>query len=206
MAKFYDRSQSAAYRKPASPDELMADMIKRSSEAVFKITKGSFSRIEERVIVTQKLLDVVLKNYSPVAYTDGSLDKYANAHFLADQTLLDKYYSTHIYDRANDKAKADFRKRVAESYKKLTNQELPTVADRMEEKPTEREQIAVDLSALKVDEAKTEAPQTSEHKFEVTDPSKKRMVLKDLSETVGSADVSARVDKQDAPVISNSID
>ena len=193
-----------------TPHGFMREIIKQSAKAIHSVTDGCFSSIEEGVVANQKILDVILKNYSPAAFVVNDFSKYTDNYLFKTEgrELLNAIYD-HDYKKSGFKNKDDFIKRVDDAYKKANKIDVgkePAVKDNKKPAPV-KEQISVDLtqnSAPKVDAPKTEAPKTEAPKAQVNDPSKERLVLNELSESVGGTEVSARVDEHNAPITSKS--
>ena len=203
-----------------TPHSFMRAIIKQSVKAIHSATDGCFSSIEEGVVANQKILDVILKNYSPAAFVVNDLSKYTDNYLFKAEgiDLLNDVYDRN-YTKSGFKNREDFLKRVDDAYKKANKIDVgkePAVKDNKKPAPV-KEQISVDLTqnsapkvdvpktdAPKTDAPKTEAPKTEASKAQVNDPAKERLVLNELSESVGGTEVSARVDVHNAPVTSKS--
>jgi hypothetical protein len=56
---------------------------------VFSSATNYISDKSERVLITQRVTDVLLNNYSPVAFVNGDLDKFADNYIIASNDRLD---------------------------------------------------------------------------------------------------------------------
>ena len=188
MLAFYDRSNSLSVHN-IKAEAMMSNVVKHSARFLSKATDGCFSSLEEGFVVNQKILDVILKNYSPVAFAKDDLSKYANNYLLDNETLIAGYYQTFVNRSANVNDMEAFVAKVQETRARVN-----------------REKIAVDLSAFaeaKIDASKTEASPVAAIKVEESNPLKERIVLDEFSVNISDKNVSAKVEENDAPTVSN---
>jgi hypothetical protein len=187
MLAFYDRSNSLSVHN-IKAEAMMSNVVKHSARFLSKATDGCFSSLEEGFVVNQKILDVILKNYSPVAFAKDDLSKYANNYLLNNETLIAGYYQTFVNRSANVNDMEAFVAKVQETRAKVN-----------------REKIAVDLSAFaeaKIDAHRTEASPAA-IKVEESNPLKERIVLDEFSANISDKDVSAKVEENDAPTVTS---
>jgi hypothetical protein len=188
MLAFYDKSSSLNVRN-IKAEPMMSNIVKHSAKFLSNATDGCFSSLEEGFVVNQKILDVILKNYSPVAFAKDDLSKYANNYLLNNETLIAGYYQTFVNRSANVNDMEAFVAKVQEARARVN-----------------REKIAVDLSAFaeaKIDASKTEASPVAAIKVEESNPLKERIVLDEFSANISDKGVSAKVEETDAPTVSN---
>jgi hypothetical protein len=178
---------------------MMTEMISPLLDTINTATKGCYASTEEQLVKNIGVLDVILKNYSPVAFTNGTLDRYANEFFLKYVDNIDTFYGWYINDRATYENKMAFRQRVVALHEKMKNQE----ADLKEDKKSapEKEKISVDLSQSvepKPSVAKQNVPQPVAPKVEANNSSKERIVVNEALENVGGTKVSDQVKKSNS--------
>jgi hypothetical protein len=158
----------------------MSNIVKHSAKFLSNATDGCFASLEEGFVVNQKILDVILENYSPVAFAKDDLSKYANNYLLDNETAIAGYYQTFVNRSADVNDMEAFVTKVKETRAKAN-----------------REKITVDLSAVtetKVDSHKTEAYQTAAVKVEESEPMKERIVLDEFSAKTSDNSVSSSSD------------
>jgi len=88
----------------------MTDVVKNVYSRV-KVTFMNDERDPEKQAVnTQKIADLMLKNYSPVAFAGGELDEYANGYVLSNKDMFKDMLTgaDTIYINASDPIDADF--------------------------------------------------------------------------------------------------
>ena len=116
IAAYYNhlKADMSASEKSRSSSSIMEMMIRGAGNNIRLALNGSFSNAAEQMIVHQKLLDVLLKNYSPAAFTNGIDEKYLNNYFLDDSKNLESYYRTYINKNASEADAEGFAKGVSE--------------------------------------------------------------------------------------------
>ena len=190
---------------------LMSNMVNRYAENIELSLSNTneFPKSEDRLVATQKILDVIIKNYSSIAFTkNGNLDKYADGYMFNrenDYFLGRYYYRYNATKAAGFKDVKDFIGKVSAAYEKSKAEDLAreSAIKENEQSIAEKEQISVDLSkvdAPKVDAPKVDEPKVDVPKVEANEPEKERIVIKELSENASSIDVSSKIDDIDAPV------
>ena len=212
MLAFYDKSGALSVRKDKKEvyfHEMMKNIILRSANLLLDATKEIYSNREVETAVHQKILDVFLKNYSPVPFSKAKVEHYADGFLLAQGDVFAEYYQKNINRLAKPEEINDFLNKVrgvsAELDKKAPANE-PAIKDDKKPAP-EKEQISVDLSkadAPKVDEPKVEAPKVEAAKVEANESAKERIAVNEALDNVGSAKVSNKVEEIKAPVSSKS--
>ena len=183
----------------------MSKMMEPMLNIVNNATKGCYVTREEEMVKNVRLIDVMLKNYSPVAFADGALDRFADGYFLKDVDAIEGYYGSYINDRAGYDAKSAFRGRVVALYDKMKKQEEAKASPIKEEEKTGtvRESITIDISEAPSQIPMPVPPKDAEIKREVSDSGKERIVVEELSEKITVKEVSEKVKEIDAPVASN---
>jgi hypothetical protein len=186
--------------------------------------------------MTQRITDVLLNNYSPVAFVNGDLDKFADNYITVSNERIDTWFNKFYKneDRAAiiknveklmNRANEEFvEEEINDEPEEIDEDDIDDIENEIEEAPEansndmedsvervqhiseNREKIAVDLSTAsetKADAPKTEAPNTEAVKARENNPLKERIVLDEFSAKASDKDLSAKVDKKDAPVASN---
>lgn len=175
----------------------MSGVVKHSAKFLSNATDGCFSSLEEGLVVNQKILNLIIKNYSPVAFAKDDLSKYANNYLLDNEMAIAGYYKTFVNRNANGTDMEAFVAKVREARGKVDKQNVAI----SEDKNSDREKIVVDDSVAIAHN--NDAPKTESVKVEELDPTKERIVLNELSEKTSGKDVSAKVEENDVPVVSN---
>jgi hypothetical protein len=212
MLAFYDKSGALSVRKDKQEvyfHDMMKNIILPSANLLFDATKEIYSNREVETAVNQKILDVFLKNYSPVPFSKAKVEHYADGFLLAQGNVFAQYYLKNINRIAKPEEVNDFLNKVkvvsAELNKKAPANE-PAIKDDKKPAP-EKEQISVDLSkadAPKVDEPKVDEPKVEAPKVEANESAKERIAVNEALDNVGSAKVSNKVEEINAPVSSKS--
>jgi hypothetical protein len=210
ILSFYDKANSSAYLQTHSKDDadiVMSKMLMDGMKLVSKATKECYSNVDEEMAVNQKVLDVILKNYSPVAFTNGALNKYAENYFTTNSAMFGDYYRYNIKDVGWDKmrdifdnfktAVAKFDNKAPVNEPAINSDEQPAPAEsKKEEAPAESKK-----EEAPTEEKKEEAP--TEVKKENVEPEKVRIVVNELVEVIGGKEVSAPVEENKNNVASN---
>ncbi len=217
MLAFYDKSGALSVRKDKQEvyfHDMMKNIILPSANLLCDATKEIYSNREVETAVNQKILDVFLKNYSPVPFSKAKVEHYADGFLLAQGDVFAQYYLKNINWTAKPEEINDFLNKVrvvsAELDKKAPANE-PAIKDDKKPAP-EKEQISVDLSKVdapkvdepKVDEPKVDAPKVEAPKVEANEPAKERITVNEAFDNVESAKVSNKVEEIKAPVNSKS--
>jgi hypothetical protein len=207
MLAFYDKSGALSVRKDKKEvyfNDMMRDIILRSANFLCDATKEIYSNREVETAVHQKILDVFLKNYSPVPFSKGNVGLFADGFLLAQGDVFAQYYLKNINRLAKPEEVNDFLNKVrvvsAELDKKAPANE-PAIKDDKKPAP-EKEQISVDLS--KADAPKVDAPKADAPKVEANEPEREKIAVNEALDNVGSAKVSNKVEEIKAPVSSKS--
>ena len=66
-----------------------------NADTALKLRDDTGLNLEERLVVAQRITNVMFKNYSPVTFADHKLDYYAEDYVLKDDELLRKQLSDH---------------------------------------------------------------------------------------------------------------
>ena len=212
MLAFYDKSGALSVRKDKQEvyfNDMMKNIILRSAIFLCDATKEIYSNREVETAVHQKILDVFLKNYSPVPFSKGNVGLFADGFLLAQGDVFAQYYLKNINRIAKPEEVNDFLNKVrvvsAELDKKASANE-PAIKDDKNSAP-EKEQISVDLSkadAPKVDAPKVDEPKVEAAKVEANEPAREKIAVNEAFDNVGSAKVSNKVEEIKAPVSSKS--
>ena len=212
MLAFYDKSGALSVRKDKQEvyfNDMMKNIILRSANFLCDATKEIYSNREVETAVHQKILDVFLKNYSPVPFSKGNVEHFADGFLLAQGDVFAQYYLKNINWTAKPEEINDFLNKVrvvsAELDKKAPANE-PAINDDKKPAP-EKEQISVDLSkadAPKVDAPKVDEPKVEAPKVDANEPAKERIAVNEALDNVGSAKVSNKVEEIKALVNSKS--
>jgi hypothetical protein len=88
MTQTYNDLQKVTdYLKTAK--DMMTYTAEVALQYVFASATNYISDKSERVLITQRVTDVLLNNYSPVAFVNGDLDKFADNYIIASNDRLD---------------------------------------------------------------------------------------------------------------------
>ena len=205
MLAFYDKTNSLNVYNSSS-EAMMSKMVKYSTNFVTSATDGCFASLEEGLVVNQKILDVLLKNYSPVAFAKDDLGKYADNYVLDSEVMLANYYKEFVNRNANGKEMEDFVERVRAARGDVKSSEIADESAVKEDNRLDREKIVVDdskVEAVKAEETKVESPVVEVAKNKESNPFRESMVIESLSEKVAAKEVSSKVKENDTPVASN---
>ena len=211
MLGFYDKANTSVYLQNYSKDNadmVMKKMLTDGMKLVSKATDGCYSNVEEGMAVNQKVLNVIFKNYSPVAFTNGALNKFAEDYFTTNTSMFGDYYRYNINDVGGwDQMRGifdNFKAAVARLNNKAPVNE-PAIND--DEQPAPAEEKKEEAPAeVKKEEApaevkKEEAP--TEVKKENVEPEKVKIVVHELIEAVGGKEVSPKIEEDSVSVASN---
>ena len=143
MLAFYDKSSSLGVHNRLA-EAMMSSVVKHSAKFLSNATDGCFSSLEEGLVVNQKILDILLKNYSPVAFAKEDLSKYANNYLLSNETVLAGYYQTFVNRSANGNDMKAFVESVQEAYEKINKQSLKNESALKEDNEPLKEKIVVE--------------------------------------------------------------
>ena len=88
----------------------MTDVVKNVYSRVKVTFMNDEQDPEKQAVNTQKIADLILKNYSPVAFAGGELDEYANGYVLNNKDMFGDMLTgaDTIYINASDPIDADF--------------------------------------------------------------------------------------------------
>ena len=90
----------------------------------------------ERLVAGQEIADVILRNYSPVAFTNGKLDKYANYYIVNNADRVFKLFDMNSFNRMSREELPEFMKDVRRVLNKqgvkVSDNPNPTVEDENE--------------------------------------------------------------------------
>ena len=112
VAKVYDFVAAGAYEADKNPEKMMDAVIKVFALSIDVCTSTTLKNLAERTVIGQKLLDIVLKNYSPVAFTNGQLDTYADNYLLNDIGALLNHFNQKYVNEDRNYKEDDFLKDV----------------------------------------------------------------------------------------------
>jgi hypothetical protein len=213
MLAFYDKSGALSVRKDKQEvyfHDMMKNIILPSANLLCDATKEIYSNREVETAVHQKILDVFLKNYSPVPFSKGNVGLFADGFLLAQGDVFAQYYQKNINRLAKPEEVNDFLNKVrvvsAELDKKAPANE-PAIKDDKKPAP-EKEQISVDLNKAVSEAPEAEAPKAEEIKVEeikveANKPERESVVIKELSENAISKEVSEKVEEKKAISVEN---
>jgi hypothetical protein len=202
MMKIYQGRKSSIQQngtadQSAFMNTIMYRSVQEFSNHVINCFEGLVN-LEKGVLASHKVLNVIFKNYSPVAFAN-------NKNFNGELNIFlmenggSNYFNYYFDKFVNNTVKArytnvyDFSAKVKEANKKSE---------------PEKEKIAVDLikaeapkvEAPKVEAPKVEAPKVEAPKVEVNESSKERIAVNEVLENVGGAQVSDKIKEHNAPV------
>ena len=98
----------------------------------------------ERLVAGQEIADVVLRNYSPVAFTNGKLDKYANYYIVNNADRVFKLFDMNSFNRISREELPKFMrdvKRVLNKQGIKTEEETPVEEEVKEEVKVEEQPV-----------------------------------------------------------------
>ena len=199
MLAFYDKSNSLGISS-STIGSMMSHIVKYSANFVIGATDGCFSSLEEGLTVGQQILDVILKSYSPVAFSKDDLSQYADNYVLNNEMMLAGYYQTFVNRSATGKDMQAFVERVQKVSGK-GSKEAPAEESTVKEdkKPEQtREKISIDLTTAEAEAPKANAPQVEAPKVAMSDPNKEKLVIESLSEKITVKDVSEKIEEIDS--------
>ena len=108
----------------------------------------------ERLVAGQEIADVIFRCYSPVAFTNGNLDKYANYYIVNSPERVYNVLNMNVIDKISREELPAFMKDV----KKALNKERVNSAEQyIVREPKKEEPIKVEAEPEKTEEAKVEA-------------------------------------------------
>ena len=120
----------------------------------------------ERLVAGQEIADVVLRNYSPVAFTNGNLDKYANYYIVNNADRVFKLFDMNSFNRISREELPEFMRDV----KRVLNKQ----GIKIEEKTLVEEEVKVEV---KVEEQPVNEPAVEEVQETVIDYNEKHADL-----------------------------
>ena len=194
MLAFYDKSKSINVLKdPFNYSRYVMDSIVYTSmKLISQATNGCYSSMEEGFATNQRILDVILKNYSPVAHTNGELNKYANAYMVNEGEAFREYYSKNV-------------KFLTWTEIKPIWEEVGEIHANLEKKApaSDKEKISVDLNEVVAEAPKQSEPRVEAPKVEASNPNRERIVIEELANDTRVKDISEKAKVSDVPVASN---
>jgi hypothetical protein len=207
MLSFYDNRFDRCVRNMTvgSASDFIVNATARFLQSA---TDGAYSSHEEALVVNQKILDVLLKNYSHVAFLKNDLSAYADNYIVNNDTRVYMYCEKNIYRGDYDKKQAFLAgvKAARENIESKFKADASKVEAKNDKAPI-REQIVIDMSAAdapKVNASQVDEPKVTAPKVEVNKPTKERIVVNEVLENVGATQLSDKVKEPDAPVSSKS--
>ena len=196
VLSFYDKTSATSVLHDGMiySDTTMRNIVQRSMRFISKATEGCYSSFEEEFATNQRILDVILKNYSPVAFTQGKLDLYANGFLVKNDGAFGQYYQGHVKNTDWYGINPVMNK-VREIYANL-GKKAPA---------SDKENISVDLNkavseAPNAEAPKVDVPKVDAPKVEANEPEKERIVVSEALDNMGGTKVSIRVDEANVPV------
>ena len=120
----------------------------------------------ERLVAGQEIADVVLRNYSPVAFTNGKLDKYANYYIVNNADRVFKLFDMNSFNRISREELPEFMRDV----KRVLNKQ----GIKIEEETPVEEEVKVEV---KVEEQLVNEPVVEEVQETVIDYNEKHADL-----------------------------
>ena len=110
----------------------------------------------EQIVAAQKMADVILRSYSPMAFANGTIDsKYADNCMLDSYARLEEYYRNYVSKRAPSERVDNFIKKVGDARELAKNPELAKAS--IKAKVEARAQAAAEAKAKAEAEAKARA-------------------------------------------------
>ena len=187
----------------AYSDTTMRNIVRYSMRFITKATEGCYSSFEEEFATNQRILDVILKNYSPVAFTQGRLDKYANGFLVKNDGAFGTYYMENVKNTGWYETKPVMDK-VREIYAKLDKKAPANESAIKDDKKSapDKEKISVDLNNVVAEAPKVEAPKVEAPKVEASNPNREKIVIEELANDIRVKDVSEKAKVSDVPVSS----
>lgn len=120
----------------------------------------------ERLVAGQEIADVVLRNYSPVAFTNGKLDKYANYYIVNNADRVFKLFDMNSFNRISREELPEFMRDVK---RVLNKQDIKTEEETRVEEEVKEE--------VKVEEQPVNEPAVEEVQETVIDYNEKHADL-----------------------------
>ena len=127
-------------------DATMHDIAMRTFGDSYKMLEGEEMSVKDRIVAAQNISDLMLGTYSPIAFTDGRLDQYAEAYVSHDRSLLGEYIPHGDIPRIDTKD-LDVKSKIAEKNQKQADANNRTLeakrkaeADREQEKQRQLEE------------------------------------------------------------------
>ena len=144
MVNTYSNLRTLYWRNEMSPVEIAKYAAGIASSRVVDKMGNCCSNPVVGLLANQKILDVLLKNYSPVAFTNGNLDKSVENYMIEDKKALEYYYHSCVSSSKGFENPEDFYKSVKEAYEEEKNQEIEAKAEQ-EAKPEENKDINAEI-------------------------------------------------------------
>ena len=211
MLKLYSKSQYNMFKSTGghlyNQKDFMDTIMNYTVEYFGADAVACFTSVEQGIVANQKIMDLIVKNYSPVPFTTGgTLEKHANDYLFKDNGVayLKAYYDFCSPENVMTRFKneEEFIAKVSATMEKANKQNSEKASPVTEDKNSQREKITVDLNnvvaeAPKQGESKVEAP-----KVEASNPNRERLVIEELANDTRAKDVSEKVKESDVPVTS----
>ena len=143
MVNAYINLRTVHWSHELSPADITKSAVDFLSRKIIANTDNCYSNPVDGLLATQKILDVLVKNYSPVAFTNGNLDKSVENYMIENKDALKYYY--HHRARSNFENLDDFYKEVKDAYEEERNQEIEDNAVNQNAKSEENKDINAEI-------------------------------------------------------------
>jgi hypothetical protein len=154
--------------------------------------------LPERIVIGQKISDVFLKNYSPVAFVNGDLDKFSDNYICSNNERIESWLTgcnVITKDRIHEIPG------IINGVEKLMNRAMVVVEEEVYEEPAEEiDDDDIDDLEEEIEEKKNDVPAHEENNV---DAQKERMVIPELSENIAGKDGYPKVDEDAASAVSD---
>lgn len=124
MVNTYSYIRTANSHKPMTPAEVMKYATEVTAKHLIMDTSECFANPVDGLLANQKILDVLLKNYSPMAFTNGNFEKSVESFMIKDEDTLKYYHSVRAGKVRGFEKAEDFYKSVKEAYEEAMEQEI----------------------------------------------------------------------------------
>ena len=197
MLSFYNKNNLARFIGGMTAENASSFIANNTVGFLQSLTAGVYSSPEEELVVNQRILDVLLKNYSPIAFLKNDLSKYSNNHIVNDENMVVGYSLKYLRQQEPDKVKAfvagvkSARKNIESKFKADASK-----IEAKDDKAPVRERIVIDMSAVdapNVNAPKVEAPKVDVTKEKASDNFRESIVVNELSEKITVKEVSEKV-------------
>jgi hypothetical protein len=152
ILSFYDKNNSQYRIYDKNLDEAVDHMAISSHKLLIAATYRCYSSREVELVANQKIADVLLKNYSPVAFLKNDLNKYANNYIIDNEDKIGLYYDKYIDRNRQSNGGKLFIENVKAAHEKIENSKPNEEPKPIEQPKNEKEPLIERISILEAAE------------------------------------------------------